>query len=165
MLILHFISQFCLLIWPHVGYVGMYNISFFIEMSDLRSSWPSCLYLVYTEFILVQLFRRLLAHRNTMESVPGTNQYWTMGVKFLAKGNNSLPLTRFEPMRLAKSEVLITWLYVLEECPSSKYRKPVKMEFFSCRSGLNGHKHVDVHDLLMKKGSCNLSWLRILMNI
>ena len=32
--------------------------------------------LVYTEFILVWLWRKLLCYRNTLESVPGTNQYW-----------------------------------------------------------------------------------------
>ena len=31
--------------------------------------------LVYTEFILVQLHRNLLAYRKTLEFFPGTNQY------------------------------------------------------------------------------------------
>ena len=31
--------------------------------------------LVYTEFILVRLWRKLLAYINTLESIPGTNQY------------------------------------------------------------------------------------------
>ena len=31
--------------------------------------------LVYTEFILTQLCRKLLAYRNTLESVPETTQY------------------------------------------------------------------------------------------
>ena len=46
--------------------------------------------LVYThsEFILVRLWRKLLADRNTLESIPGTNQYWAISVKFLAQGNN-----------------------------------------------------------------------------
>ena len=57
--------------------------------------------LVYTEFILVRLWRKLLAYRNTLESVPGINQYWAISVKFLAQGNNGLSLTGFEPMRLA----------------------------------------------------------------
>ena len=43
----------------------------------------------------------MLAYRNTLESVHGTNQYWVMNVMFHAQGNNGLPLTGFEPMRLA----------------------------------------------------------------
>ena len=31
--------------------------------------------LVYTEIILIQLFRNLLVYKNTLESVPETNQY------------------------------------------------------------------------------------------
>ena len=64
-------------------------------------------YLVYTEFILVWLCRKLLAYRNTLESFPGTNQYWAMSVKFLAQGNNGLPLTWFEPMWLAILRLLV----------------------------------------------------------
>ena len=56
--------------------------------------------LVYTEFILVRLWKKLLAYRNTLESVPGTNQYWAINAKFLAQGNNGLSPTGFEPMRL-----------------------------------------------------------------
>ena len=32
-------------------------------------------HLVLTEYILVQLWRKLLAYRNALESVPGINQY------------------------------------------------------------------------------------------
>jgi hypothetical protein len=32
-----------------------------------------------------------------LEYVPGTNQYLAINVKFLAQGNNGLPLTGFEP--------------------------------------------------------------------
>ena len=65
--------------------------------------------LVYTEFILVPLCRKRfsLIYRNTLESVPGTNQYWAMSVKFLAQGNNNLALTGFEPMRLAILRLLV----------------------------------------------------------
>ena len=49
----------------------------------------------YTEFILVRLCRKLLAYRNTLEYVPGTNQYWAMSVMFLAHGNNDLSLIWF----------------------------------------------------------------------
>jgi hypothetical protein len=63
--------------------------------------------LVYTEFILVRLCRKLNAYRHTFESVPGTNQYWALSVKFLAQGNNDLPLTGFEPMRLAIMRLLV----------------------------------------------------------
>ena len=41
-------------------------------------------YLVYTDFILVPLCRKLLAYRHTLKSVPGTNQYSAMSVIFLA---------------------------------------------------------------------------------
>jgi hypothetical protein len=58
-------------------------------------------FLVYTEFILVRLCRKLLAYKHTFESIPGTNQYWAMSVKFLAQGNNDMLLSGFEPMRLA----------------------------------------------------------------
>ena len=62
---------------------------------------------VFTEFILVRLWRKLIPYRNTLESVPGTKQYWAMSVKFLAEGNNGLPLTGFEPMRLAILRLLV----------------------------------------------------------
>ena len=64
-------------------------------------------FLVYTELILVRLCRKLLAYRNTLESVPGINQYWAMSVKFHAQGNNGLSLRRFEPMRLAILRFLV----------------------------------------------------------
>ena len=68
--------------------------------------WTSQANLVCTDFILVRLWRRILAYRNTLDSVPGTNQYWTVGVKFLAQGNNGLSLTGFEPMWLANLRLL-----------------------------------------------------------
>ena len=61
----------------------------------LWNDWQWCIqpdllidWLVYTEFILVWLLRKLLAYRHTIESVPGTNQYWAVSVKFLAQGND-----------------------------------------------------------------------------
>ena len=53
------------------------------------------------EFILVWFCKKLSAYRNILESVHGTNQYWAMSVKFLAQGDNDLPLTGSEPMWLA----------------------------------------------------------------
>ena len=55
---------------------------------------------VYPEFILYWLCRKLLAYRNALESVPGNNQCSAMSVKVLAHGINVIPLTGFEPMRL-----------------------------------------------------------------
>ena len=63
--------------------------------------------LVYTKFILVRLWRKLPAYRKTLESVPGTNQYWAISVKFFAQGNNGLSLTGFEPMQLAILRLLV----------------------------------------------------------
>ena len=65
--------------------------------------------LVYTEFILVWLCRKLLAYRHTFESISGTNLYWAMSVKFLARGNNDLPPTGLAPIWLAIFDVLTTW--------------------------------------------------------
>ena len=67
----------------------------------------SLVYLVYTEFILVRLWTKLLAYRNTLESVPGTNQYWAISVKFLAQAINGLSLTGFEPKQLAILRLLV----------------------------------------------------------
>ena len=64
-------------------------------------------YLNHTEFILVRLCRKLLSYRSTLKSVPGTNQYWAMRVKFFAQGNNELSLTGFEPIRLAILKLLV----------------------------------------------------------
>ena len=50
--------------------------------------------------MIVELFK-LLAYRNTLESVPETDQYCAISVKFLAQGNSGLSLTGFEPMQLA----------------------------------------------------------------
>ena len=51
--------------------------------------------------------RKLLAYRNTIESIPGINQYRAISVKFIAQGNNGLSLTGFEPMWLAILRLLI----------------------------------------------------------
>ena len=64
-------------------------------------------FLVHSEFILVWLYKKLLAYRNTLESVLGINQYWAMSVKFLAQWNNGLPLTVIEPMEQAISRLLV----------------------------------------------------------
>ena len=37
--------------------------------------------LVHIEFIMVWLWRKLSAYWNSLESVPGTNQYWAISVK------------------------------------------------------------------------------------
>ena len=71
------------------------------------------MYLVYTEFILVWLCRKLEAYKHTLESIPWTNQYWAISVKFLAQENNEKPLTGFEPTPFLqsfdyKSETLTT---------------------------------------------------------
>ena len=50
--------------------------------------------LVYSEFISVHLYRKLLAYRHTLKSIPGTNQYRAINVKFLTQRNNSLLLTQ-----------------------------------------------------------------------
>jgi hypothetical protein len=44
-----------------------------ISITSLKLIYMSLL--VYTEFILVRLCRKLLADKHTFESVPGTNQY------------------------------------------------------------------------------------------
>ena len=63
--------------------------------------------LVYNTFILIRLYRELLAYRNTIEYVPGINQYWEMSVKFLTQANNGLPMTGFEPMRLSIFKLIL----------------------------------------------------------
>jgi hypothetical protein len=68
--------------------------------------------LIYTEFILV----KLQTYRHTSESIPGTNRYLAMRLKFLAQGNNGLPLTRFELMRLAIIRLLSQSVYGSEPC-------------------------------------------------
>ena len=41
-------------------------------------------------------------YRNNLESIPRTNQYWAVSVKFLAQWNNNLSMTHeFERMQLA----------------------------------------------------------------
>ena len=64
--------------------------------------------LVYTEFILVHAFRKLLACVDTLSNPflePSSN--CAMSVKFLAQENNSFPLTGFEPLRLAIPRLLV----------------------------------------------------------
>ena len=66
------------------------------------------LILVYTKFVLVRLCRKLFAYKNTVESVPGTNQYWEVVQSLLLmKTANDLSLTCFEPMRLAILGLLV----------------------------------------------------------
>ena len=62
---------------------------------------------LYIEFILVRLWRKLLAYINALESIPGTNQYWAISVKFIDQGINGLSLTGFEPMQLAILGLLV----------------------------------------------------------
>ena len=64
----------------------------FFFFKNIRIGFLSCYcmeyhsdLLLYTEFILVRLCRNLLAYRNTVESVPGTNQYWVIYVKCFLK--------------------------------------------------------------------------------
>ena len=61
--------------------------------------------LVYTEFILVRLWRKPLAYINTLQSVP-----WNQPVlsnQCLKEINGLLSLTWFEPMRLAIFRLLV----------------------------------------------------------
>ena len=62
---------------------------------------------LYWIYFLVQLWRKLIAYRNTLESIPGTNMYWAISVKFLAQGNKRLTLTGFEPRQLAILRLLV----------------------------------------------------------
>ena len=74
----------------------------------MLSIYRSVFSLIYTHFILVRLCRKLLAYLNSLESVPGTNQYWAMNVvSSLAQGNIGLHLTKLEPMRLAIIRLLV----------------------------------------------------------
>ena len=59
------------------------------------------------EYILVLSCRKLFAYRNTLKSVPVTNQYWAISVKIIAQAYNGLPLTGFEPMGLAILRLLV----------------------------------------------------------
>ena len=74
----------------------------FCQFKNQDTNLWKCHYAPRTVFSLYKiyfiLFWKLLAYRNNLESVPGTNQYWAMSVEFLAHGNNSLPLTGFEPV-------------------------------------------------------------------
>ena len=73
------------------------------ERLGLFTLWIFSLYWIY-----FSLCRKLLAYNiETLKSVPGTNQYWAMSVKFLAQGNNGLPPTGFEPMRLVILRLLV----------------------------------------------------------
>ena len=89
------------------GWLKSLSILLPILRRNFLSEIKKIIILVYTEFILVRLCRKLLAYRYTLESVPGTNHYWEISVKFLAQGNNGLPLTGFEPMRLALLKLLV----------------------------------------------------------
>jgi hypothetical protein len=62
---------------------------------------------ILTWLISVWLSRKLKAYRQTLESVPGTNQYWAMSVKVLVQGNNGPPLTGFELTRKAILRLLV----------------------------------------------------------
>ena len=69
----------------------------------------------------------LLAYINTLEIVPGTNQYWAISVKFLDQRNNGLSLTglailailRFLVWRVNRSttpinvDQIFIWLHVV----------------------------------------------------
>ena len=87
--------------WPLFSHI--YTAFIFLSINSVHSVAQ----IVYTEFIVVRLWRKLLAYINTLESIPGTNKYWAISVKFLAQGNNDLSLTGFEPMRLAILRLLV----------------------------------------------------------
>ena len=59
-------------------------------------------------FYLLSLFYYVWSCKlHTLKSIPGTNQFWAIKVKFLAQGNNGLPLTGFEPMQLVILRLLV----------------------------------------------------------
>ena len=114
--LLHVSSTLCIVFfYPCIllNYTGQMLIVLFVVYTCIYNGFVGrlmieMLVLVYTEFILVWLWRQLFAYRNSLESVPGTNQYWAMCVKFLAQGNNGLSLIEFEPMWLVIL-ILIVW--------------------------------------------------------
>ena len=61
-------------------------MNLYIKMIDVfcRKSKSFVIIIVYTDLILAWLYRKLLPYRNSLEPVPGTNQYWAMSVMFLA---------------------------------------------------------------------------------
>ena len=61
------------------------------------------LYWIYLSLIV----KKFLADINILKSVPGTNQYWAISLKFLAQGNNALSLTGSEPIRLVILRLLV----------------------------------------------------------
>ena len=63
--------------------------------------------LLYTHFLKFQRVENCWHYRNTIQSIAGIIQYWSMSVNFLTQWNNVLFRTWTEPMRLA-----IVWLLV-----------------------------------------------------
>jgi hypothetical protein len=76
------------------------------DMAVLRFFHNGC-WFIYRIYFSSIVWEAILAYRHTFESVPGTNQYWAISVKFLAQGNNDLPLTGFEPTWLAIMRLLV----------------------------------------------------------
>ena len=77
-----------------------WTLKFFLNVVCCKIAvWRNGLSLnfVYTQYILLDCVGSCKI--NTVRSIPRTNQYWAMTVKFLAQGNNGLPMTGFEPMR------------------------------------------------------------------
>ena len=83
----------------------------------------------FFSFILVQLWRKLLAYINTLESVPGTNQYWAISVKFIAQRNNGLSLTGFEPIWLAILRLLVRRVNYSTTAPCTNEFTRISMHF------------------------------------
>ena len=67
-------------------------------------------------YIFILLCIKLQVYGHSYKSIPGTDQYWVMRVKFLAHGNIGLPLTEFEPMQL--DIFSIAW-----SCSEHKFKK------------------------------------------
>jgi hypothetical protein len=92
--------------------LGDYSIQITVEsLTSVDSNYPveDWWFLRLYRIYLGSISRKLKAYRvrQTLETVPGTNQYWAMCVKFLAQGNNRLPLTWFEPTRRAILRLLV----------------------------------------------------------
>ena len=73
--------------WPMKILIQTHTIDIYTNIETINKNTN----LFYTEFIVVQLCSKLLAYRNTLESVPGTNQYWAMSVSFLLKETIACP--------------------------------------------------------------------------